>query len=122
MPWNQSFIPLKQEGYTAYLNPSKDFVYDNIDLSKEAVIVKPLISESPLLDFKGVRTPHLEKILVDIYCDDDLDYLHGSEMEPDVRQRPFDVFRQPNRNAAICLAAQCQTGHRKGHRKLGNPQ
>ena len=43
------------------------------------MIVKPLISESPLLDFKGVKTPRLEKILVDIYCDDDLDYLHGNE-------------------------------------------
>ncbi|WP_304611710.1 DUF6577 family protein [Paramuribaculum intestinale] len=73
------FHTLKQEGHTAYLNPSKDFVYENIDLSKEAVIVKPLISESPLLDFKGVKTPRLEKILVDIYCDDDLDYLHGNE-------------------------------------------
>ena len=73
------FHALKQEGYAVYLNPSKDFVYDNIDLSKEAVIVKPLISESPLVDLKGVRTPRLEKILVDVYCDDDLDYLHGNE-------------------------------------------
>lgn len=73
------FHALKQEGYTVYLNPSKDFVYDNIDLSKETVIVKPLISESPLVDFKGVTTPRLEKILVDVYCDDDLDYLHGLE-------------------------------------------
>ncbi|MBJ2197555.1 MAG: hypothetical protein HFJ90_11070 [Muribaculaceae bacterium] len=47
------FHTLKQEGYSAYLNPSKDFVYDNIDFSKEAVIVKPLISESPFVDFKG---------------------------------------------------------------------
>lgn len=73
------FHALKQDGYTAYLNPSKDFVYDNVDLSKDAVIVKPLISESPLIEANGVRTPRLEKILVDIYCDDDLDYLHGSE-------------------------------------------
>lgn len=73
------FHTLKQDGYAAYLNPSKDFVYDNIDLSSEAVIVKPLVSESPLLEFNGVRTPRLEKILVDIYCDDDLDYLHGNE-------------------------------------------
>lgn len=80
------FHTLKQEGYTAYLNPSKDFVYDNIDLSKEAVIVKPLISESPLVDFKGIKTPRLEKILVAVYCDDDLDYLHGSEWS-----RMFDL-------------------------------
>lgn len=70
---------LKGEGYTAYLNPDKDFVYDYIDLSKNVVIVKPLISESPLTEVRGIPTPRIEKILVDILCDDDMDYLHGSE-------------------------------------------
>ncbi len=70
---------LKGEGYKTYLNPNKDFVYDNIDISKEALIVKPLISESPLTEIRGVSTPRIEKILVDIMCDDDMDYLHGSE-------------------------------------------
>ncbi len=70
---------LKSEGYKVYLNPNKDFVYDNIDISKEAVIVKPLISESPLTEIRGIYTPRIEKILVDILCDDDMDYLHGSE-------------------------------------------
>lgn len=70
---------LKGEGYKAYLNPNKDFVYDNIDISKDAVIVKPLITESPLTEIRGISTPRIEKILVDILCDDDMDYLHGSE-------------------------------------------
>ncbi len=70
---------LKSEGYKVYLNPDKDFVYDNIDISNEAVIVKPLISESPLTALRGISTPRIEKILVDILCDDDMDYLHGSE-------------------------------------------
>lgn len=70
---------LKSKGYKAYLNPNKDFVYDNIDISKEAVIVKPLISESPLTEIRGISTPRIEKILVDLMCDDDMDYLHGSE-------------------------------------------
>lgn len=73
------FHRLKGEGYTAYLNPDKDFVYDNIDITKDAVIVKPMVSESPLIEIRGVQTPRIEKILVDILCDDDLDYLHGSE-------------------------------------------
>ena len=54
-------------------------MYDNIDISKDALIVKPLISESPLIDIRGIHTPRLEKFLVDILCDDDMDYLHGSE-------------------------------------------
>ena len=70
---------LKSEGYIAYLNPNKDFVYDNIDISKDAIIVKSLISESPLTEIRGIQTPRIEKILVDILCDSDMDYLHGSE-------------------------------------------
>lgn len=70
---------LKGEGYRVFLNPNKDFVYENIDISKTAVIVKPLISESPLTNIRGISTPKIEKILVDILCNDDLDYLHGSE-------------------------------------------
>lgn len=70
---------LKSGGFIAYLNPSKDFVYNNIDISKEAFIVNPLISESPLTEMRGIPTPRIEKILVDILCDDDMDYLHGAE-------------------------------------------
>lgn len=73
------FHYLQKQGYVAYLNPDKDFVYTYISISDEAFIVKPLISESPLIDFKGVKTPSLEKILVDILCDSDMDHLHGSE-------------------------------------------
>ena len=70
---------LQKQGYIAYLNPNKDFVYNYISMSDEAFIVKPLVSESPLIDFQGVKTPSLEKILVDVICDSDMDYLHGSE-------------------------------------------
>ena len=73
------FHSLRQKGLSAYLNPSKDFVYNNIDLGKEAYIVKPLVSESPLTEVSGVKTPRLEKIIVDVLCDEDMDYLHGSE-------------------------------------------
>ena len=70
---------LKQKRYVAFLNPDKEFTYNNIDISRDAFVVKPLISESPLTEFQGVKTPKLEKILVDILRDDDMDYLHGNE-------------------------------------------
>lgn len=70
---------LKKEGYSVYLNPDKEFMYDNIELDADVLIVKPLITESPLIEYKGVKTPKLEKILVDIVCDGDLDYLQGIE-------------------------------------------
>lgn len=73
------FHYLKQAGYTAYLSPDKDFFYNHVDMSRSAIIVKPLITESPLIETQGVKTPKLEKILVDILCDDDMDYLHENE-------------------------------------------
>lgn len=73
------FHHLKQNGYTVFLNPDKDFTYNNIDMQSNAFIVKPLISESPLVEYHGVKTPRLEKLLVDILCDEDMDYLHGNE-------------------------------------------
>lgn len=69
----------KQLNHKVYLNPDKDFVYDNIDLAKPGIILKHLVSESPLTECRGLKTPRLEKILVDILCDDDMDYLHGVE-------------------------------------------
>lgn len=70
---------LKKEGYKAYFNPTKDFTYDNIELAQYNIIVKPLISESPLMEYNGIFTPRIEKLLVDVLCDDDFYYLHGSE-------------------------------------------
>lgn len=70
---------LKKRGYKTYINPTKDFVYDYIEFAEENIIVKPLVSESPLMEFNGIKTPRIEKLLVDILCDDDFDYLHGSE-------------------------------------------
>ena len=48
------FHHLKHRSYPVYLNPDKDFTYENIDISKEAFVVKPLISESPLTEIQGI--------------------------------------------------------------------
>lgn len=45
-----------------------------------SIIVKPLISESPLIDIDGIDTPSLEKILVDISIDPEFPYAKGSEL------------------------------------------
>lgn len=73
------FHHLKGMGLPAYHRPDAEFVYENIDLREECFIVKPLVSESPLMEADGVATPRLEKILVDVFCDSDLSYLQGAE-------------------------------------------
>lgn len=99
---------LKQEGYVAYLDPDKDFTYNNIDISKEAFVVKPLITESPLTETQGVRTPKLEKILVDILCDDDMDYLHGNEWNR--------IFENAHRTYSINRTAMLRYASRRNAR------
>lgn len=62
-----------------FLAPTKELTSKYIDLAVENIIVKPLITESPLTNDKGVPMPTLEKILVDTRTDSDFYYLHGYE-------------------------------------------
>lgn len=46
----------------------------------EAIIIRPLISESPLQTIEGINTPTIEKILVDMVADVEFSFLQGSEL------------------------------------------
>jgi len=73
------FNHLKDEGLTAYLRPTRDLIYNYIDLSQPAIFVKPLITESPVQECNGVLVPTLEKLLVDLQKDADFFYLQEAE-------------------------------------------
>lgn len=73
------FHRLIDNGIKVYHRPSVELMSEYVDLSEECVIVKPLITESPLVKIDGVNTPALEKILVDINKDPDFYYLQGGE-------------------------------------------
>lgn len=62
-----------------YLMPSlTDFErYIN---TNQAIIIRPLISESPLQLVEGINTPTIEKILVDIVGDVEFSFLQGTEI------------------------------------------
>lgn len=66
------FQYLKGSKKNVFLNPSKGVIQDYVQGSNDAIIVKPLISESPLQEIKKVKTATIEKILVDLICDTDL--------------------------------------------------
>lgn len=48
--------------------------------SNDAIIIRPLISESPLQLMEGINTPTIEKVLVDIVGDIEFSFLQGSEL------------------------------------------
>lgn len=62
-----------------YLMPSTtDF--DRYINTNEAIIVRQLISESPLQLVNGIKTPTIEKVLVDIVGDVEFSFLQGVEI------------------------------------------
>jgi hypothetical protein len=73
------FDYLKADGVKAFYKPDQDMVYRYINLDERNVFVKNLVSEAPLQKIEGILVSTLEKILVDIYCDQDFSYLQGSE-------------------------------------------
>jgi len=44
-----------------------------------SIVVNTLISQAPTKEIDGIATPTLEKVLVDILCDNEFYYLRGSE-------------------------------------------
>jgi hypothetical protein len=62
------FLSPKTEDYSRYI------------IGKDAIIVRTLISESPLQRIENILTPSIEKILVDIVGDIDFEFLQGAEM------------------------------------------
>ena len=52
-----------------FLNPSEDMLSRYISNFDEVIIVKSLISESPISDQDGIKVASLEKLLVDCVSD-----------------------------------------------------
>jgi len=75
------FTLLKDKYDNVYHHPDENFMRRYVDLRKDCIIVKPLVTEAPTTLVNGVPSPTLEKILVDILADNDLEYLRGSEYQ-----------------------------------------
>lgn len=85
------FSRLKEHYHKVYKQPNAAFMYDYIDLKEECLIVKPLVTESPLMEIDGIKVPTLEKLLVDTQKDADFDYLRGAE-SLNMYQLAFDQY------------------------------
>lgn len=63
-----------------FLKPGKEMLGDFFNDMKRPVIVRTLVSEAPYREVRKVPVATLEKILVDIFTDEEFAYLQGSEM------------------------------------------
>jgi hypothetical protein len=75
------FYFLKEAKYPIFVEPTNDILEKYSFGVKETLIVKSLVSEAPIQNIKDVNTASLEKMLVDIFCDDVIFSAHqGNEM------------------------------------------
>ncbi len=76
------FYQLKDKNMTPYLKPDDTVIERYLAEEKEAVVVKPMISRAPTHRLKNTVIPSLEKILVDLYCDEKLFFAYqGQQLE-----------------------------------------
>ena len=73
------FYRLQDAGYEVYRTPDQQIAYDYVDVKKKIVIVKPLVTQAPLMKQDKYYVPMLEKLLVDIRADKDFYYMQGIE-------------------------------------------
>lgn len=76
------FYFLKGTYKSVFLDPTSDILSHYASSEIETMIIKPLVSEAPAQYVQGVRTATLEKVLVDIFCDETIFAAQqGNEMQ-----------------------------------------
>lgn len=86
------FYFLKDSYKNVFLDPTSDILSRYASSDKETMIVKSLVSEAPTQIVRGVPTVTIEKILVDIFCDETIFAAQqGSEMQT-IFRNAFDKY------------------------------
>ena len=66
------FYSLKERNLSVFLNPNQAILDKYTPENKDIFIVKTLVSEAPTQKIGGICTTSIEKMLVDIFCDETL--------------------------------------------------
>lgn len=75
------FYFLRDTKFAVFLEPDKNILEKYLPEEKEVIIVKSLVTEAPLLTVEKISTASIEKMLVDIFCDEVIfSAQQGSEM------------------------------------------
>ncbi len=75
------FNRLMESGKKVFLNPDREIFQHYIHNTEDALIVKPLISESPVIEQEDIKVASLEKMLVDCLADRELYSAQSQEID-----------------------------------------
>lgn len=104
------FFFLKENKISAFLNPDSETLSRYAFGEKDIVIVKPLVTESPMQNVQGVQTITIEKLLVDIFSAQTIFAAQqGSEMQ--------NIFREAFNKYTIHESRMLRYADRKRKKK-----
>lgn len=75
-----------------YLTPDSNIIDNYISEAKESVAIIPLITKSPIMEVSGIPVPTLEKMLVDVFCDDKLLNAYSGEELVIIYRNAFEEY------------------------------
>ncbi len=84
------FYFLSEKIDNVFINPSKDIIEKYANSTKPIIIIKNLITDSPLTKIENVQIPAIEKIIVDLIIDTELyNAYQGRDLEA-ILENTFD--------------------------------
>jgi len=105
------FYHLKDNNIKAFNNPSEQIMEEYVLGELNAVLVKPLVSRAPLIKGKQIVSPSLEKILVDVFCDQHQFYIFGG-------QEMINIFEHAFHHYSINFSSMYAYATRRGKKVL----
>ena len=70
------FYHFKDMDKAVFLQPDKKAMEYYVSETADAIVLKPLVSRAPTKKIKKVSVPKLEKILVDVFCEQKIHFAH----------------------------------------------
>ncbi len=86
------FYFLKEENNNVFLNPDSNILENFIFNISNPIIIKFLVSESPLQKINNCYTVTLEKILVDIFCDENVFSIYQGKEKHTIFKEAFEKY------------------------------
>lgn len=75
-----------------FLKPDDTVIETYVSEVETAIIVKPMVSRAPTMTVKNIVLPTLEKIMVDLFCDDRLFFAYQGSQLVSIYERCIDKY------------------------------
>jgi hypothetical protein len=104
------FYHFKENNLNVFNNPGQQIMDDYVVGGTNAIVLRPLVSRSPAITENEITFPSLEKILVDIFCDQHQFYAYGGHEMEIIFENAFRLY---NINFSSLLAYADRRGRKR---------